>query len=279
MVIRPYGYAIWERMQAEIDARIKAAGAENAYFPLFIPESLPAPRGRARRGLQPRAGRGHPRRRQGARRAGRGAPDQRDGHRRASSPSGCRATATCRCCSTSGPTWCAGSCGPGCSCAPASSSGRRATPPTPPTTRRTPTRRRILRDVYADFMVEVLAMPVWPGCKTARERFAGAINTSTLRGDDGRRQGPADGHQPRARSELRQGVRHPVPRRRRARRSTPGQTSWGVSTRMVGGADHGPRRRRRPAAAAPARPDPGRGAAGARRARSSRAAAAAQPPS
>ena len=39
MVIRPYGYAIWERMQAEIDARIKAAGAENAYFPLFIPES------------------------------------------------------------------------------------------------------------------------------------------------------------------------------------------------------------------------------------------------
>jgi len=39
IVIRPYGYAIWERMQAEIDARIKAAGARNAYFPLFIPES------------------------------------------------------------------------------------------------------------------------------------------------------------------------------------------------------------------------------------------------
>ncbi|HYA45403.1 MAG TPA: proline--tRNA ligase [Acidimicrobiales bacterium] len=39
MVIRPYGYAIWERMQAEIDARIKAAGAKNAYFPLLIPES------------------------------------------------------------------------------------------------------------------------------------------------------------------------------------------------------------------------------------------------
>jgi len=38
MVIRPYGYAIWERMQAEIDARIKATGAQNAYFPLFIPE-------------------------------------------------------------------------------------------------------------------------------------------------------------------------------------------------------------------------------------------------
>jgi prolyl-tRNA synthetase len=39
MVIRPYGYAIWERMQAELDARIKAAGAQNAYFPLFIPET------------------------------------------------------------------------------------------------------------------------------------------------------------------------------------------------------------------------------------------------
>jgi prolyl-tRNA synthetase len=39
MVIRPYGYAIWERMQAELDARIKEAGADNAYFPLFIPES------------------------------------------------------------------------------------------------------------------------------------------------------------------------------------------------------------------------------------------------
>jgi len=39
MVIRPYGYALWERIQAEMDLRIKAAGAENAYFPLFIPES------------------------------------------------------------------------------------------------------------------------------------------------------------------------------------------------------------------------------------------------
>ncbi len=39
MVIRPYGYAIWERMQSELDQRIKATGAENAYFPLFIPLS------------------------------------------------------------------------------------------------------------------------------------------------------------------------------------------------------------------------------------------------
>ena len=39
MVIRPWGYGIWELMQAELDRRIKEAGAENAYFPLFIPEA------------------------------------------------------------------------------------------------------------------------------------------------------------------------------------------------------------------------------------------------
>jgi prolyl-tRNA synthetase len=40
MVIRPYGYALWENMQALLDVRIKATGHKNAYFPLFIPESL-----------------------------------------------------------------------------------------------------------------------------------------------------------------------------------------------------------------------------------------------
>lgn len=40
MVIRPYAYAIWERIQAAMDERIKAAGANNAYFPLFIPEDF-----------------------------------------------------------------------------------------------------------------------------------------------------------------------------------------------------------------------------------------------
>jgi prolyl-tRNA synthetase len=39
MVIRPYGYRIWELLQAELDQRIKDTGHENAYFPLFIPES------------------------------------------------------------------------------------------------------------------------------------------------------------------------------------------------------------------------------------------------
>ena len=40
MVIRPYGYAIWENIQKELDARFKATGHQNAYFPMLIPESL-----------------------------------------------------------------------------------------------------------------------------------------------------------------------------------------------------------------------------------------------
>jgi prolyl-tRNA synthetase len=40
MVIRPYGYAIWELLQQQLDRRFKATGHVNAYFPLFIPESL-----------------------------------------------------------------------------------------------------------------------------------------------------------------------------------------------------------------------------------------------
>lgn len=40
MVIKPYGYAIWERIQAELDRKFKATGHVNAYFPLFIPKSF-----------------------------------------------------------------------------------------------------------------------------------------------------------------------------------------------------------------------------------------------
>ena len=40
MVIRPQGYWIWEQMQKDLDRRIKETGAENAYFPLLIPESF-----------------------------------------------------------------------------------------------------------------------------------------------------------------------------------------------------------------------------------------------
>ena len=40
MVIKPYGYAIWEKMQAELDKKFKETGHQNAYFPLFVPKSL-----------------------------------------------------------------------------------------------------------------------------------------------------------------------------------------------------------------------------------------------
>ena len=40
MVIKPYGYAIWEKMQTELDKMFKATGHQNAYFPLFVPKSL-----------------------------------------------------------------------------------------------------------------------------------------------------------------------------------------------------------------------------------------------
>ena len=40
MVIKPYGYAIWEKMQSLLDSRFKQTGVQNAYFPLFIPKSF-----------------------------------------------------------------------------------------------------------------------------------------------------------------------------------------------------------------------------------------------
>ena len=40
MVIKPYGYAIWEKMQHELDRMFKETGHVNAYFPLFIPKSF-----------------------------------------------------------------------------------------------------------------------------------------------------------------------------------------------------------------------------------------------
>lgn len=40
MVIKPYGYAIWEKMQQELDKKFKETGHQNAYFPIFVPKSL-----------------------------------------------------------------------------------------------------------------------------------------------------------------------------------------------------------------------------------------------
>ena len=53
MVIKPYGYAIWEAIQRELDDRIKATGHENFYFPLFVPASVLAQEGDLVEGFAP----------------------------------------------------------------------------------------------------------------------------------------------------------------------------------------------------------------------------------
>lgn len=53
MVIKPYGYAIWENIQALLDKRFKASGVENVYMPLLIPESLLAKEGELVNGFAP----------------------------------------------------------------------------------------------------------------------------------------------------------------------------------------------------------------------------------
>ncbi len=53
MVIKPYGYAIWEAIQRELDDRIKATGHENFYFPLFVPMSVLAQEGELVEGFAP----------------------------------------------------------------------------------------------------------------------------------------------------------------------------------------------------------------------------------
>ena len=85
-----------------------------------------------------------------------------------------------------------------------------------------------------DFMVNVLAMPV---LRRAQDR-TGALrrrhHNLDRRGDDARRQSPADGYQPRARPGLRQGLRHQLPRTNRASRPSPGRRPGASSTRLMG---------------------------------------------
>ena len=145
---------------AEMDDRIKAAGAENAYFPLLIPESYLQREAEHVEGFSrnwrwsPSAGASNWRSRWSS-----GPPARRSSA--SSWPNGSTATGTCRCCSTSGQTWCAGSCGPGLflrtteflwqegHTAHASRADARAYA------------LRILHEVYEDVMVNVLASRWW----------------------------------------------------------------------------------------------------------------------
>jgi len=233
MVIRPYGYAIWERMQAEVDARIKAAGAQNAYFPLFIPESYLTREAEHVEGFSPEL-----------------AVVTHAGGKQLDEPVVVRPTSETVIgeymakwvqsyrdlplllnqwanvvrwelrprlfLRSSEFLWQEGH------TAHVDHDDAAAYA------------ERIHLEVYRSFMVEVLAMPVWVGRKTARERFPGAINTLACEAMMG------DG------KALQMGTSHELGQNfARAFDITflddqgvqqhAWTTSWGVSTRMVGG--------------------------------------------
>jgi prolyl-tRNA synthetase len=233
MVIRPYGYSIWERMQAEVDARIKACGAENAYFPLFIPESYLQREAEHVEGFSPEL-----------------AVVTIAGGKQLEEPIVVRPTSETVIgefmakwiqsyrdlplllnqwanvvrwelrprlfLRTTEFLWQEGH------TAHAVRADARAYTV------------RILREVYEDFMVGVLALPVVVGLKTARERFAGAAATFTCEAMMG------DG------KALQMGTSHDLGQNfarvfgiefldDSGTQQTAWTTSWGASTRMVGG--------------------------------------------
>ena len=109
MVIKPWGYGVWEEMQRDLDRRIKETGHENAYFPLFIPLSFIAKEAEHVEGFAKEMAvvthhrLKNDRRQAGARSGGQAggaadrAADLGDDHRRRLLSAGSRATATCRC--------------------------------------------------------------------------------------------------------------------------------------------------------------------------------------
>jgi prolyl-tRNA synthetase len=232
MVIRPWGYAIWELMQAELDRRIKEAGAENAYFPLFIPEAFLKLEAEHVEGFAPEL-----------------AVVTHGGGKELEEPLVVRPTSETVINSffakwiqshrdlplllnqwanvvrwelrprlflrTSEFLWQEGH------TAHATEEEARAYA------------LRILTDVYRSTMVDVLSIPVLIGHKTARERFAGADRTWTCEGmmGDGKALQMGTSH------ELGQNFARPFD----ITYATPSggleyvwQTSWGVSTRLVG---------------------------------------------
>jgi len=233
MVIRPFGYSLWERMQAEVDSRIKATGARNAYFPLFIPDSYLKREAEHVKGFSPEL-----------------AVVTHAGGKELDEPVVIRPTSETVIgefmakwvqsyrdlplllnqwsnvvrwelrprlfLRTSEFLWQEGH------TAHASYNDARDYA------------RQILHDVYWDFMVNVLAMPVVVGRKSTKERFAGAINTLTAEAmmGDGKALQMGTSH------ELGQNFARVFDIRfsdSAGARQTAWTTSWGVSTRMIGG--------------------------------------------
>jgi prolyl-tRNA synthetase len=233
MVIRPYGFAIWERMQALVDERIKACGAENAYFPLFIPESYLAREAEHVEGFSPEL-----------------AVVTHAGGKKLDEPVVVRPTSETVIgeymakwiqsyrdlplllnqwanvvrwelrprlfLRTSEFLWQEGHTAH----VDEADAGAYAL--------------RILHEVYEDFMVNVLAMPVYVGRKTASERFAGAINTMTCEGvmRDGKALQMGTSHELGTNFARAFDITYLDDQGATQHAWT---TSWGSSTRMVGG--------------------------------------------
>jgi prolyl-tRNA synthetase len=233
MVIRPNGYAIWERMQAEIDGRIKAAGAQNAYFPLLIPMNFFEREAEHVEGFSPEL-----------------AVVTHGGGKELAEPLAIRPTSEAVIgeymakwidsyrdlplllnqwanvvrwelrprifLRTTEFLWQEGH------TAHAGEADARQYA------------RRILHDVYLEFMHSVLAMPVIVGRKTAKERFAGAENTMTCEGimRDGKALQMATSHELGQRFSRAFNISYSS-----AEGATElcWTTSWGASTRMLGG--------------------------------------------
>jgi prolyl-tRNA synthetase len=233
MVIRPYGYSLWERMVAEGDARIKEAGAENAYFPLFIPESYLTREAEHVEGFSPEL-----------------AVVTHAGGKELEEPVVVRPTSetvigefmakwiqshrdlplllnqwanvvrwelrTRIFLRTSEFLWQEGH------TAHATEADAAAYA------------LRILHDVYRDFMVDVLAMPVLIGRKTRQERFAGATNTLACEAmmGDGKALQMGTSHELGQNFARVFDITYPDAD---GAQQTAWTTSWGVSTRMMGG--------------------------------------------
>ncbi len=233
MVIRPYGYALWERMQADVDARIKAAGAVNAYFPLFIPESYLRREAEHVEGFSPEL-----------------AVVTHGGGKELAEPVVVRPTSETVIgeymakwtqsyrdlplllnqwanvvrwelrprlfLRTSEFLWQEGHTAH----ADAADAAAYA--------------RRIALEVYREFMTSVLALPVFVGAKTRKERFAGAVNTMTCEGmmGDGKALQMATSHELGQNFARAFDIDFLGPDGGRHLAWT---TSWGSSTRMIGG--------------------------------------------
>jgi prolyl-tRNA synthetase len=233
MVIKPYGYAIWEAIQRELDARIKATGHENLYFPLLVPASVLAQEGALVEGFAPEV-----------------AVVTQAGGKTLEEPLAVRPTSEALIWSTYARwvqsyrdlpllynqwsnvvrwelrprlflrttefLWQEGH--------TAHETEAEALAET----------LRILHDVYADTIENVLAIPVLRGRKSESERFPGAVDTYTLEAlmRDGKALQAATSHY------LGQGFARTFDVRYTGRDGAeqyPYGTSWGATTRLVGG--------------------------------------------